>query len=52
MMKTDPSFIGRTGVEALAAAALRDRMYLVNFMFAIGLLAAIATYRGASICRE
>ncbi|WOH80336.1 MATE family efflux transporter [Bradyrhizobium sp. BEA-2-5] len=42
MMTIDLAFIGRIGPEALAAAALASRIYLVSFAFATGLLAAIA----------
>nr|WP_246752186.1 MATE family efflux transporter [Bradyrhizobium diazoefficiens] len=41
MMTTDLAFIGRLGSEALAAAALATRIYLVIFTFGTGLLAAI-----------
>lgn len=42
MMTTDLAFIGRIGAEALAAAALAGRVYLVSFTFGLGLLGAIA----------
>ncbi|PDT64122.1 MATE family efflux transporter [Bradyrhizobium ottawaense] len=41
MMVTDLAFIGRTGTDALAAAALASRIYLLGFAFGLGLLAAI-----------
>ncbi|WP_375784817.1 MATE family efflux transporter [Bradyrhizobium sp. Pha-3] len=41
MMTTDLAFVGRIGVEALAAAALASRVYFVSFAFGMGLLAAI-----------
>lgn len=41
MMTTDVAFIGRIGAEALAGTALAGRIYLVSFMFGIGLLAPI-----------
>ncbi|MCK1296677.1 MATE family efflux transporter [Bradyrhizobium sp. 24] len=43
MMTTDLVFIGRTGVESIAAVALASRVYLVSFAFGAGLLAPIAT---------
>ncbi|MCK1670195.1 MATE family efflux transporter [Bradyrhizobium sp. 153] len=42
MMTTDLAFIGRTGAEVLAAAALASRVYIVSFTVGAGLLAAIA----------
>jgi len=42
MMTTDLAFIGRIGAEAVAAAALAGRVYLVCFTFGLGLLAPIA----------
>ncbi|WP_050399914.1 MATE family efflux transporter [Bradyrhizobium embrapense] len=42
MMTTDLAFIGRISAEALAAAALATRVYLVSFTFGVGLLVAIA----------
>lgn len=42
MMTTDLAFIGRIGTDALAAAALAIRLYLLSFTFGVGLLAAIA----------
>ncbi|WP_235976726.1 MATE family efflux transporter [Bradyrhizobium archetypum] len=42
MMTTDLAFIGRIGIEAFAAAALAVRVYLVSFIFGVGLLAPIA----------
>lgn len=42
MMTTDLAFIGRIGSEALAAAALASRVYLVSFTLGATLLAAIA----------
>ncbi|MDA9421025.1 MATE family efflux transporter [Bradyrhizobium sp. CCBAU 53380] len=42
MMTTDFAFIGRIGTEALAAAALASRVYLLVFILGVGLLAAIA----------
>ncbi|CAN7746704.1 MATE family efflux transporter [Mesorhizobium sp. LjNodule214] len=42
MMTTDLAFIGRLGPEAVAAAALANRVYLVSVAFATGLLAVIA----------
>lgn len=41
MMTTDLAFIGRIGPDAVAAAALASRVYLVSFTFCVGLLAAI-----------
>lgn len=41
MMATDIGFIGRIGDEALAAAALAGRIYLISFSFGAGLLAPI-----------
>lgn len=42
MMTTDLAFIGRIGPDALAAAALAIRVYLLSFTLGLGLLAAIA----------
>ncbi|WP_018321451.1 MATE family efflux transporter [Bradyrhizobium sp. WSM2793] len=42
MMTTDLAFIGRISAEALAAAALAGRFYLISVTFAVGLLSAIA----------
>ncbi|OSJ36850.1 MATE family efflux transporter [Bradyrhizobium japonicum] len=42
MITTDLAFIGRIGTEALAAAALAGRVYLVCVTFGFGVLAAIA----------
>ncbi|WFU37094.1 MATE family efflux transporter [Bradyrhizobium brasilense] len=42
MMTTDLAFIGHIGGDTLAAAALASRIYLVSFIFGIGLLAPIA----------
>ncbi|MCP1838433.1 MULTISPECIES: MATE family efflux transporter [unclassified Bradyrhizobium] len=42
IMTIDLAFIGRIGPEALAAAALASRVYLVTFAVGVGLLAAIA----------
>lgn len=42
MMTTDLAFIGRISADALAAAALAGRVYLLSFTFGAGLLAAIA----------
>ncbi|WP_050425676.1 MATE family efflux transporter [Bradyrhizobium tropiciagri] len=42
MMTTDLAFIGRISPEAVAAAALAGRVYLVSLTFCLGLLAAIA----------
>ncbi|MCC8969194.1 MATE family efflux transporter [Bradyrhizobium sp. Cham227] len=44
MTTTDLAFIGRIGAEALAAAALASRVYLVSFAFGVGLLTAIAPF--------
>lgn len=41
MMTTDFAFIGRIGPEALAAASLASRVYIIIFIFGAGLLAAI-----------
>ncbi|KRR09897.1 MATE family efflux transporter [Bradyrhizobium valentinum] len=41
MITTDLALIGRIGPEALAAAALASRVYLVSFTLGAGLLAAI-----------
>lgn len=41
LMTTDLAFIGRIDVEAIAAAALASRIYLVSFTISVGLLAAI-----------
>ncbi|WP_024520847.1 MATE family efflux transporter [Bradyrhizobium sp. Tv2a-2] len=42
MMTIDLAFIGRIGADALAAAALAMRIYLVGFTLGLGLLAPIA----------
>ncbi|WP_333909325.1 MATE family efflux transporter [Bradyrhizobium sp. CCBAU 11434] len=42
MMTTDLAFIGHIGAEAIAAAALASRIYILGFMFGSGLLAPIA----------
>ncbi|MGY4281480.1 Na+-driven multidrug efflux pump [Bradyrhizobium sp. LM2.7] len=42
MMTTDLAFIGRISTEALAAAALAGRLYLISVTFGVGLLSAIA----------
>lgn len=42
MMTTDLVFVGRVGAEAVAAAALASRIYLVSFTLGAGLLAPIA----------
>ncbi|MCA1378925.1 MULTISPECIES: MATE family efflux transporter [unclassified Bradyrhizobium] len=42
MMTTDLAFIGRISTEALAAAALAGRFYLISVTFGVGLLSAIA----------
>lgn len=42
MMTTDLAFIGRIGVDSVAAAALAIRIYLISFTFGVGLLAPIA----------
>lgn len=42
MMTTDVAFIGHIGAEALAGTALASRIYLVSFIFGVGLLAPIA----------
>ncbi|UPJ47823.1 MATE family efflux transporter [Bradyrhizobium sp. 200] len=42
MMTIDLAFIGRIGVESVAAVALAGRVYLVSFTFGAGLLAPIA----------
>ncbi|MER9312937.1 MATE family efflux transporter [Mesorhizobium australicum] len=42
MMTTDLAFIGGIGTEAVAAAALGARVYLVSMTFCMGLMAAIA----------
>lgn len=42
MMTTDLAFIGRIGTEALAAAALAGRIYVVSFAFSLGLVASTA----------
>ncbi|MCA1378657.1 MULTISPECIES: MATE family efflux transporter [unclassified Bradyrhizobium] len=44
MMTTDLAFIGRMGVEAVAAAALAGKVYSVSITFGMGLLAASATF--------
>ncbi|WP_245162847.1 MATE family efflux transporter [Bradyrhizobium vignae] len=44
MMTTDLAFIGRMGAEAIAAAALAGRIYLVGVTFGMGLLAASASF--------
>ncbi|WP_082907727.1 MATE family efflux transporter [Bradyrhizobium neotropicale] len=41
MMTTDLVFIGQLGAEAIAAAALAGRVYLMSFTFSAGLLGAI-----------
>ncbi|WP_247410314.1 MATE family efflux transporter [Bradyrhizobium sp. 150] len=43
MVTTDLAFIGRLGVESLAATALACRVYLVSLMFGVGLLAAMGS---------
>ncbi|AMA59995.1 MATE family efflux transporter [Bradyrhizobium sp. CCGE-LA001] len=42
MMTTDLVLIGRISSEALAAAALAGRIYLLSFIFGAGLLGAVA----------
>lgn len=42
MMTTDLAFVGRIGVEAIAAAGLASRVYAVSFAFGSSLLAAVA----------
>lgn len=42
MMTTDFAVIGRLSAEAIAAAALASRVYLVSFTVGVGLLAPIA----------
>jgi MATE family, multidrug efflux pump len=42
MMTTDLAFIGRISAEALAAAGLAGRFYLISVSFGVGLLSAIA----------
>lgn len=42
MMTTDLVFIGRVGAEAVAAAALAGKVYVVAVTFGMGLVAAIA----------
>ncbi|KRP85908.1 MATE family efflux transporter [Bradyrhizobium yuanmingense] len=42
MMATDLAFIGRISTEALAAAALAGRFYVISVTFGVGLLSAIA----------
>lgn len=42
MMTTDLAFNGRISTEALAAAALAGRFYLISITFGVGLLSAIA----------
>lgn len=42
MITIDLALIGRIGVEALAAAALAGRVYLVSFTLGVGLLAPVA----------
>lgn len=42
MMTTDLALVGRIGVEAIAAAGLASRVYVVSFAFGASLLAAIA----------
>ncbi|KRP85018.1 MATE family efflux transporter [Bradyrhizobium yuanmingense] len=44
MMTTDLAFIGGIGVEAVAAAGLAVKVYLVSITFGMGLLAASATF--------
>ncbi|MET4519961.1 MATE family efflux transporter [Bradyrhizobium sp. I1.7.5] len=41
MMTTDLAFIGRIGADAVAAASLASRVYLVSFTFGAGVLAGI-----------
>ncbi|UPK34505.1 MATE family efflux transporter [Bradyrhizobium sp. 186] len=41
MMTTDLAFIGRIDAEAVAAAALASRVYLISFTVSVGLLGAI-----------
>ncbi|WP_245284328.1 MATE family efflux transporter [Bradyrhizobium sp. WSM2254] len=42
MIVTDLAFIGRLGPEAVAAAGLASRVYIVGFMLGMGLMTAIA----------
>ncbi len=49
MTTTDLAFIGRISTEALAAAALAGRIYLVSFTFGAGVLAAIAPFGGTGV---
>ncbi|MGY4473672.1 Na+-driven multidrug efflux pump [Bradyrhizobium sp. USDA 3364] len=42
MMTTDIAFIGHIGAEAIAAAGLAARVYVLAFTFGTGLLAPIA----------
>lgn len=44
MMTTDLSFIGRSRSEAITAAALAGRVYLVSVILGTGLLAASASF--------
>lgn len=41
MMTTNLAFIGQLGPEAIAAAAMAERIFLLSFTFGAGLLAAI-----------
>lgn len=43
MMTTDLAFIGRIGAEAVAAAALAGRVYVVSVAFGMGVVAASAS---------
>lgn len=49
MMTTDLAFIGRISAEALAAAALAGRLYLISVTFGVGLLSAIAPLAARAI---
>ncbi|MDA9537103.1 multidrug transporter MatE [Bradyrhizobium sp. CCBAU 21362] len=44
MTTTDLALIGHMGAEALAAAALAGRIYLVSFTFGVGFLAPITSF--------
>ncbi|MCK1349589.1 MATE family efflux transporter [Bradyrhizobium sp. CW7] len=44
MMTTDLALIGRSGADAIAAAALAGRVYLVSLIFGMGLVAASASF--------
>ncbi|MCK1583960.1 MATE family efflux transporter [Bradyrhizobium sp. 168] len=50
MMTTDVILIGRAGAEALAAAAVAGRIYLIGFILGAGPLTAIAPLVAQAFC--